>query len=62
MVPHSFTPLYPQYAQLTCNGITIINIFLSFGERKCLINVHPVPIRIIVMNKTDPRNLQKTKN
>jgi len=45
----------------TCKGITIIKMFLSLSDKTCLTNVMPVPIRTIVMNKTDPFNLnQKT--
>lgn len=45
----------------TCKGITIIKMFLSLSDKTCLTNVMPVPIRTIVMNKTDPFNL-KQKN
>lgn len=36
-------------------------MFLSLSDKTCLTNVMPVPIRTIVMNKTDPFNL-KQKN
>jgi len=47
----------------TCKGITIIKMFLSLSDKTCLTKVMPVPIRTIVMNKTDPFNLkQKNRN
>lgn len=42
----------------TCKGITIIKMFLSLSDKTCLTNVIPVPMRTIVMNKTDPFNLK----
>lgn len=42
----------------TCNGMTIMNIFLSLSERICLMNVQPVPMSTIVMNNTEPFNLK----
>ncbi len=39
--------------------MTIMNIFLSFGDKMCLMKVHPVPIKIMVVNRTEPLNLVK---
>lgn len=35
-----------------------MNMFLSLSDNTCLTNVIPVPIRTIVMNKTDPLSLK----
>lgn len=45
----------------TCKGITIINMCLSISDNTCLTNFIPVPMRTIVMNKTDPLSLEKIK-
>ena len=39
---------------LTCNGITMMNIFLSLSDNMCLTNAHPAPIRTIVMKSRAP--------
>jgi hypothetical protein len=37
---------------ITCNGIIITNKRLSFSDRTCLIKVHPVPTkRILIISK-----------
>lgn len=36
-----------------------MNMFLSLSDNTCLTNVIPVPMRTIVMNKTDPLSLKK---
>lgn len=41
----------------TCSGMTIMKIFLSLSESMGLMNVQPVPISTIVMNKTEPFSL-----
>lgn len=39
-----------------------MNMFLSLSDNTCLTKVMPVPMRTIVMNKTDPLSLwKKTK-
>lgn len=45
------------YCGRTWSGITIINSFLSLSAKMCLMNVHPVPIKTIVMKRTAPFNL-----
>lgn len=42
----------------TCNGMTIMKIFLSLSERMCLTKAQPVPIRATVMNSSAPFSLK----
>lgn len=49
--------LYICICFFTCNGITIINNFLSRSAKICFINVQPVPISTIVIKRTAPLSL-----